>query len=83
MIPELNGRQAVIESEKKFCILATDKHRTGQPIRALTEDGQHLMAESRNFRFVRFATEEEARKWLGRMRLKLRTADFVYTVTDL
>lgn len=70
-------------AEKKFVVLATDKHRCGQPIRAISENCQHLMSETRSFKFIRFATREEGERWLRQHMLRLRADTYTYTVTDL
>lgn len=71
--------------EKKFLIIATDRHRCGQPLRALTPDGQHLLAETRHTKFAKFDTRKEAEDWLAKMWPKLvsMTSDYTYCVTDL
>jgi hypothetical protein len=85
MNPDLNGQSAVLAKTRPYLVLATDRHRCGQPLRALTEEGQHLLTETRHTKFVRFETREEAEAWLGKMQPKLVsiTSDYVYTITTL
>lgn len=78
-----DSHKAIVETTYPYMILATDRHRCGQPVRALTECGQHLTDESSKYRFARFASRQDAEKWMDENRLKLNSKDFVYTITDL
>lgn len=83
MNPALTGKAAAVAAEKPWVILATDRHRTGQDVLAVTEKFKHKFSEAWPDRFVRFATETDAHEWLEENGHLLDGLKYRYTVTDL
>lgn len=76
-------REPTDHPQGKFVLLATDRHRCGQPIRAVTECGYHLTDEIPGKRFVRFQTREEGEQWKYDNRDNLKMLKYIYTVATL
>lgn len=77
-----DSHKAIVETAYRIVILATDRHRCGQPVRALTECGRHLVDESVNYRFARFKSKEDAESWMDKNRLRLDSKTWRYTIID-
>jgi len=69
--------------EGNWVVLATDRHRCGQPIRAVTKSFQHVLGETPHYPLARFRSREEGERWLYENRASLDITAYRYTVTTL
>lgn len=69
--------------EGNWVALATDRHRCGQPIRAVSPDFDHITNEARGKTFQRFRSREDGERWLYENRASLDITAWRYTITTL